>query len=60
MTHGPDWLSFERLGRLERQCLAPECQTTDELDWLCRPVSEREEYVLWLEQQTGELFAALN
>ena len=53
-------LSYARLSRLERQCLAPECLTTNELQWMCAPLPERERYILWLETQTGELFAALN
>jgi hypothetical protein len=59
-THGPGWLSFARLSRLERRCLSPEAFTTDELAWMCAPLAEREEYIRWLEQQTGELFASLN
>jgi hypothetical protein len=59
-THGPDWLSYARLSRLERRCLSPESFTTDELAWMCAPLAERKKYVRWLETQTGELFAALN
>lgn len=56
----PTRSSFARLQRLEKHCLAPECQTTDELEWMCAPEKEHAKYIDWLEQQTGELFAALN
>ena len=50
--------TYERMRRLEAQCLIPENYTSARA-WNNEPEPEHQTYVHWLEVQCGDIFSAM-